>query len=271
MHTTPYFLCRICKAGGDVIALIEWLDGCSFVEAVATLTGETPRAAVRKPAGERIEQRPPGDTPQRPEPRQQAARIWQEAVPIAGTLAETYLRRRRLEVLPDASRVTRFHGNCPFGSNTRHPCLVALFRSIATDEPQAIMRTALTPAGEKIGRMALGSIGGSAVKLSDDQEVTHGLVVGEGVESTLAGMGLGFAPAWALGSANGIRQFPVLAGIEALTILVDNDASGTGQAAARECSARWTAAGREVFRAVPLRPGEDFNDVVILRARRAVA
>jgi hypothetical protein len=59
-------------------------------------------------------------------------------------------------------------------------------------------------------------------------------------------------PAWAAGSAGSMRRFPVLAGIETLTILVDNDQSGAGQDAARECSARWTAAGRDVIRLVLL-------------------
>jgi hypothetical protein len=53
----------------------------------------------------------------------------------------------------------------------------------------------------------------------------------------------------------------VLAGIETLTILVDNDQSGAGQGAARECSARWTAAGRDVIRLIPTSMG-DFNDLV---------
>jgi hypothetical protein len=46
-----------------------------------------------------------------------------------------------------------------------------------------------------------------------------------------------------------------------LNILVDNDASGRGQSAALECSARWTEAGREVFRVIPDRCGDDLNDV----------
>ena len=95
-----------------------------------------------------------------------------------------------------------------------------------------------------------------------------GLAVGEGVETTLAGMMLGFVPAWTLGDADGIKAFPVLAGIEALTIFVDADENETGQRSARTCSARWTAAGREVLRIVPVRPGEDLADVAVRRAQR---
>jgi hypothetical protein len=41
-------------------------------------------------------------------------------------------------------------------------------------------------------------------KLSDDADVTTGLVIGEALET--AGMVFGFAPAWALGSARGIAK-----------------------------------------------------------------
>jgi len=62
-------------------------------------------------------------------------------------------------------------------------------------------------------------------------------------------------------------RMPVLNGIEALTILVDNDEADrngrrVGPDAAAECSARWTAAGREVRRIVPRRTGQDMADLV---------
>jgi putative DNA primase/helicase len=73
-------------------------------------------------------------------------------------------------------------------------------------------------------------------------------------------MRLGYSPAWALGDAGELGRFPVLPGIESLTILTDHDAAG--ETAAMACSARWTGAGREVFRLVPRRPGADVNDLV---------
>ena len=134
---------------------------------------------------------------------------------------------------------------------------------VRTNEPRAILRTALTKTGEKIGRMALGAKASAAIKLTADPDVTLGLAVGEGLETVLSAMQLGFSPAWALGDASNLRQFPVLLGIECLTIIVDNDKSGTGQRAAIECSRRWTRAGREVFRVIPDRCGDDFNDIVL--------
>jgi putative DNA primase/helicase len=120
----------------------------------------------------------------------------------------------------------------------------------------------LSQTGDKIGRMALGPKTGAAIKLSADEDVTMGLTIGEGLETVLSAMQLGFSPAWALGDASNVRNFPVLSGLESLTIIVDNDESGTGQRAAFECSSRWTSAGREVFRVIPDRCGEDINDIV---------
>jgi hypothetical protein len=69
-------------------------------------------------------------------------------------------------------------------------------------------------------------------------------------------------PAWALLDRGNLGNFPVLAGIEALTILVDNDETGDGQADAETCAHRWRDAGREVVRLTPKTPGSDFNDIV---------
>jgi putative DNA primase/helicase len=164
--------------------------------------------------------------------------------------------------LEAGGRVLRFHPDCTFGEGTRHPCLLALLRDIHSNEPRAIYRTALNSTGEKIGRMALGPQTGSAIKLSADENATQGLAVGEGLETVLAAMQLGFRPAWALGSTSGIRTFPVLNGLECLTILVDNDKNGAGHRAAQECLDRWTDAGRQVLRVVPNCAGDDFNDVL---------
>jgi putative DNA primase/helicase len=116
--------------------------------------------------------------------------------------------------------------------------------------------------GEKIGRMTLGPKSGAVIKLSDDADVDIRLTIGEGVETTIAGMKLGYAPAWAVGDTGELAKFPILTGIGSLTILVDNDASGAGQRAALECAGSWTAAGREVFYLVPNETGADINNLI---------
>jgi Toprim domain len=143
-------------------------------------------------------------------------------------------------------------------------CLAKLLRRLARRESARGVATVrpLSAIGKKLGTWrALGATGHAAIKLTDDPEVTHHLAIGEGVETTLSGMTLGYAPAWAIGCAGGLRAFPVLAGIESLTVLVDHDRAG--QEAAAACSARWTSAGREVFRFVPRQPGADVNDLLV--------
>ena len=118
-------------------------------------------------------------------------------MPIAGTAAAIYLRKRGISVPPEIDGdVLRYHPICPFGE-TRCPCMLAIMRDIHTNEPQAVYRTALTQVGGKIGRMALGRKIGGSIKLSADESVTMGLTIGEGVESVLSGMAIGFGPAWA--------------------------------------------------------------------------
>jgi putative DNA primase/helicase len=173
--------------------------------------------------------------------------------------------------------VLRFHRGCPFGS-ANYPCLIALVRNVANDREQAIHRTALQPDGAalkidgKTARLSLGPIGGGAIKISDNADVTTGLTVGEGLETTLAAMMVPtwYRPAWALLSARNIEVFPVIAGIEHLTILVDHDKSDqhgrrAGQGAAADCARRWDAAGREVVAVIPTREGDDVADVVSRR------
>ena len=65
----------------------------------------------------------------------------------------------------------------------------------------------------------LGRARDAAIKLDADENVTLGLHIGEGVETCLAAWLAGFRPVWALGSAGAIATFPVLSGIEAITVL----------------------------------------------------
>jgi len=200
---------------------------------------------------------------------ERALGIFNAAGSIDHPIAQRYLERRGL-ILPASvdHEVLRFHKHCPFGPGQSKPCIVALYRGIHDDEPRAISRTALTDEGVKIDRKMLGPIAGTACKLTPDQDVTLGLHIAEGIETALASMMLGFQPMWALGSAGAISFFPVLAGIECLTIVIDHDLANPetgrtpGQDAAEECSERWSGAGVEVIHVQPDVPGEDMADVI---------
>ena len=110
------------------------------------------------------------------------------------------------------------------------------------------------------------------IRLSPDDEVETGLHLIEGLESAFPMMMKGYLPMWAAGSTVTMAKFPVLDGIEWLTVVADNDienAAGkkAGQEAAREVCQRWADAGRKVVMKTPKRPGEDANDILRRRLR----
>lgn len=189
-----------------------------------------------------------------------ADKIWQSAQrSLSGTLGEAYLGSRALKYEGTA---LRFHPSL-FLRGKDTPGIVALMEDVVTNEPCGIQRIFLTPGGRRLGdKKMLGRARGAAVKLSPDAEVTHGLVIAEGVENALSALRAGFGPAWACLSAGGLAEFAVLASVEALTIFADNDASGTGVDAAIKCAERWHQAGREVKVFCAPEAGADANDVL---------
>jgi putative DNA primase/helicase len=196
------------------------------------------------------------------ERRSASVALWKVAVDPGDTVVERYLSQRGLKLPNDvAGRVVRFHPSCPWGEGIRHPAMITAFRSIADDSLQAIHRTALTPEGQKIGRKMLGPVGGAAIKIDADENIEQGLSICEGFETGLAGRVLGFGPVWALGSAGAIEVFPLLSGIDALTMLAETDDSGANANAVRICGKRWARADREVIVATPRVRG-DMNDAV---------
>ena len=82
------------------------------------------------------------------------------------------------------------------------------------------------------------------IRLSPDDQVAWGLGITEGIEDALAVLLSGWSPVWAATSAGSISRFPILAGIESLTLFADADAPGI--AAAEACAERWLAEGRDV-------------------------
>jgi hypothetical protein len=201
-------------------------------------------------------------------------RIWDESLPIAGTLAQDYLRARGVfDLPPNAHDVLRYHPRCPFEKTTA-PCMIALLRDVITDERVAIHRTWVTREGKALGRMALGPLARAAVKLWPLE--ADRLTVGEGIETVLAAVtrediirsSEPLRPAWALTVANNLKFLPVIDGVRQLRILVDNDVSGVGQRAAANCAISWSRRGRRVVRLTPKLAGADFNDVVREGANR---
>jgi hypothetical protein len=196
-----------------------------------------------------------------------ARRVWNEARDPRGTLAETYLRHYRNLDLPDAlaGTVIRFHPRCSWrnenaGIIERVPALVAPFRSIDSDNITAVQRIRLNNDGSKYGRRMLGIVHRAAIKLAS---VGDQICIGEGLETCMAAQQLGFRPAWALGSVGSISFFPLIPGVQVLTILGEpGDASAR---AIRIVGRRWRKAGRR-GRVVMPNFGSDMNDVLLAKA-----
>jgi hypothetical protein len=235
-----------------------WSGGKSLGSSSA-LTSRRPisssdaRSRARIPA-----EQPDGDELRR---IHRALTIWNGAHDPRGTIVEHYLTAVRGLRLPDeiAGDVIRFHPALFFKGTHVH-AMVALFRDIRTDEPCGIHRVFLDSEGRKIDRWMLGRVGGAAIKLDADENVTLCLTIGEGIETCIAGWLAGFRPVWALGSAGAIGDFPVLPGVEAITLLGKINDGGVNHCAAQACTARWTEAERE---AVVIEPvvGDDLNTV----------
>jgi hypothetical protein len=247
------FNCRGCGCGGDEIALVRHVTGYSFHEALDFLGDDRLMGQFKSSPGRR---EPRLELPDGATTTTDALKIWRASVDPRLTPVEVYLAKRNL-LLEDAvaGEAIRWHPGVG--------AMVALFREIETDEPQAISRTFLDQDGGKLGRKFLGPVGGAAVKLDPDGNVLGGLHIGEGVETCLAARQMGFRPAWALGSAGAIGRFPVLDGIEALTILAEND--GANARAAAEVGERWSVARHEVL-IVRSVEESDLNDALKRRA-----
>jgi hypothetical protein len=173
-----------------------------------------------------------------------ALKRWETAIPIAGTLAERYLASRGLAYSGDAIR---------YRANDRS--MVALMTDAVTNELTGVHVTYLNRDGRKTGRKMYGRARTAVVRLSADEDVHYGLAIGEGIETCLATV---FNPIWACLSAGTLAAFPVLAGVECLTIFADRDHAGIS--AANECGCRWHQADKEVEIVAPSEIGADFAD-----------
>jgi len=178
-----------------------------------------------------------------------ALEVWREAIPARRTLAEAYLKKRGLVLPADVDgAAARFIEQTAFRDGevlVQLPALLTLMRDPITGEPCGVQRTPLAPNAGKhpLGRRMRGRAG--VVMVTPDRAAdTGGLHIVEGFEDALAALAFGYAPVWACMSAGAIERFPLISGVECLTIIADGDEAGVS--AAQACAARWRQAGREV-------------------------
>ncbi len=198
----------------------------------------------------------PGGTPAA------AARLFAASVPVAGTLAETYLTSRGItQAVPSAA--LRFHPKCWHreGDQTKPVPRPAMIAAVTDGAGilQGVHRTWLAPDGQgkadvATPRRAMGHLLGNAARFSPCDTV---LALGEGIETMLsvsqAAPGLSV---WAALSSGHLGAVLLPKGLQRLYIAVDRDPAG--HRAAERLSARAAEVGVQVILLEP-RLG-DFND-----------
>jgi putative DNA primase/helicase len=223
------FICRRCRAFGDVITMVQHLDGCDFAEAVKTLTGDELRRTVSPAASKKT------DDYER-EQHRKAAWLWSQRKPIAGTIAEKYLRGRKITCALPATL-----GFLPSRKLEHHPALIATFGLVDEPEPGivgmprdvgSVHLTLLRRDGSgkvdvEPNKIIIGSPGSLPIALAAPNDLL-GLCIAEGIEDGLTAHQATGLVAWAAGSAG---QMPKLAGvipsyIECVTILAHDDQAG---------------------------------------------
>jgi hypothetical protein len=196
-----------------------------------------------------------------------ARRLFAMSQPIAGTLAERYLRNRGIHPSCDDDAL-RFHPHCFYRPDESLPVETwpALIAAVTDLEGRitGVQRTWLDPDGfdtRRLGkapietpRRAMGDVLGNAVRFGIASDV---LAAGEGIETVLSlRMVLPMLPMVAALSANHLAVFRWPVTLRRLYVAVDADAAGKVANAA--LAARATSAGIE---AIALWPRlEDFNE-----------
>jgi putative DNA primase/helicase len=205
--------------------------------------------------------------------------LWEASQPIdLGSIAATYLTGRGCALLPEDGDLRWHPALSDRMSGYTGPALVALVTRIEDGAPINLHRTWLAADGrgkaviDKPRRLLKGhSSHDGVIRLWPDDAVTNGLVVGEGVETCLAAAHAGLTPCWSTIYAGNMAGFPVLPGLEGITILVDHDRAHpktgkrAGIEAAKQLVARYIAAGfdprRDIKVILPPTEGEDAADL----------
>lgn len=198
--------------------------------------------------------------------------ILARAAPIKNTLAEVYLRGRKL-VVPDTDDLRFVAYLTHFETQTGWPGMVGTVRDMR-GEVIGLHRTYLALDGTAKAalatpRMSLGHVGGGVIRLASPNAGLIGIA--EGVETALAVMtACPSLPTWAALSAGNIAELSLPPEIDRVVICADHDASGVGFEAARKLATQMADRGKRAWIALPPGMGDDFNDLLMREGAEAV-
>lgn len=248
------------SAKGDALSLIQYARQCEPREAfrwARAWLGAAP-GSLAPP----LPPKPPTPTANPPESAtiDLARRLWGEAMPARGALAEKYLAARGL-ALEDAAPI-RFHPRAWRNKDCGPPgpAMLALMTCAETGEPVGLHVTYLRPdgsakaEGERV-KVMLGRSG--VIRLAPLEGPALGIA--EGIETALAVMQrAGWRPVWAATCAGAVGRFPIVPGAASLAIFADADPPG--MAAARQAAQGWRNAGKAARIIAP--PSGDWDDAL---------
>jgi Toprim domain len=202
--------------------------------------------------------------------RATAATLWAQAAPLAGSLAELYLREARAIRAPLDAAVLRFLADAPYrpldrNCRERMPAVVARVCD-ATGLGIGVHVTYLRGDGRakanvRPARKCVGTVGGGFIRLRPGSVF---LVVGEGVETSFSAWeavtgqisDVGCIAAVSAGGMKGLR-WPD----ECVRLLIAPDRDAAGERAAVALASRADAAGVRIDFMWPPEPFKDWNEV----------
>jgi hypothetical protein len=250
---------------GDLLDVIR--ESCGFVDFHDVITEarrflSLPR--LQTSPGCHSRKQPPAPTGS-----QESARcLFAMSHPIPGTIAETYLRKRGITGLHEASAL-RFHPRCYYRPDANAPtdtwpALIAAVTDLA-GKMTGVQRTWLDPSGNgkapvDTPRRAMGQLLGHGVRFGIAADV---MAAGEGIETMLSlRSALPALPAVAALSASHLAKFLFPATLRRLYVARDRDPAGN--LAMATLTERAQLAGIEALTLSPVL--SDFNEDLLRRS-----
>jgi hypothetical protein len=262
VHAGAGWLCRCPVSGhgqrrGDIHPSLSVRDGetrlvfhchagCASLDVLAALRARGllsghPAPAQAVPAVEQVQRQD-----------KDALAIWSAGKPAAGTVVETYLRRRGITIPTPTSIRCR--------SNDLKPTMIVAVRG-SDGQVIAVQRTFLTRDGHKAPiarpRITTGELFDGAAQLGGPVNV---LGLAEGVEDALAATQLSGVACWASLGAGRMHRVAVPDAVRELHIFGDYDEPG--QRAADRTADHHVAAGRSVILRFPPQGFKDWASVI---------
>lgn len=159
-----------------------------------------------------------------------ARALWNEAVPIEGTLAATYLHARRIELAAWPASLRFLPSASSIDDRRRRPALIAAIMD-PRDALQGVHINLLSPCGTRKAdvatpRRTIGRLMGGAVRLHDDGLPSSTLLVAEGIETALSAAIALDLSAWAALTAGNLARFNPPPGTRRLIVAADRGAAG---------------------------------------------